>query len=86
MSNRTTHRLPAMCACGRPKYHPCHQVPAPPPWWKRLLTLAWPSWTWGHTKDVHGYVDRAELGATREQLRRLKRDVERQRRKAAGCS
>ncbi len=83
MSTRSSAPLPRLCACGRPSYHPAHQVPPLLAWWQRLLSLAWPRWTWGHTNDVHDFVDRVELGATRAQIRRVRKAIERERRRAA---
>jgi hypothetical protein len=84
MSNRSTARMAAICVCGRPDFAEVHRVPPRPAWWKRLLSLAWPRWTWGHTKDVHAFVDRDALGLARNQLRRVRRELERKRRRAAG--
>ena len=82
MSTRSSAPMPRLCVCGRPAYHPAHQVPAPPSWWRRLLTLAWPRHLWGHTQDVHEFVDAAQLGATRAQIRRVRKALERERRRA----
>lgn len=82
MSSRSTAPVPRLCVCGRPEGHPWHRVPRPPPWWRRLLSLAWPRWTWGQTEEIHAYVDRNELAYTRESLRRLKRAIAKERRRA----
>lgn len=82
MSTRSSAPLPRLCICGRPGHSPVHHVPPPPAWWQRLLSLAWPRWVWGHTSDVHEFVDRAEFGATRAQLRRVRKSIEREKRRA----
>lgn len=74
---------PGRCGvCGKPASDEVHEVVRMPPLCKRLLTIAWPRWTWGSPRGAHAYVERdilvriqEETAAMRRRLERLKRQV-----------
>jgi F420-0:gamma-glutamyl ligase-like protein len=71
------------CVCGRTKGDQVHAYKRPPPWWARLVLLAWPRWVWGQHAGVHEFMGVSELGLARNKLRALRRELDRAKRRAS---
>jgi hypothetical protein len=72
---------PLRCAlCGKKPDHALHEASAPPPLWRRLLRLWWPSWMWGEPEGTHLFVSRASRVEMSDKMAALRRRVVKQQR------
>lgn len=72
---------PDRCAvCGKKREHTCHQLENPrPPWWRLLLGIIWPRWTWGERAGIHVFQDDSQRATNAEVMYRIRQSIRKRR-------